>query len=56
MPKRILRLVAALSLTTLGIGSVGCWEWHHPIDERREHRGEHQREHEEHEEHERESR
>jgi hypothetical protein len=34
MSKRILRLVAVLSLTALGIGTYGCWGWH----DRGEHR------------------
>jgi hypothetical protein len=51
MSKRVLRLAAVVSLTALGIGSFGCWEWHRPIDERHERRDE-RREHHEHEEHE----
>jgi hypothetical protein len=54
MSKRILRLVAVLSLTALGIGTYGCWGWHHPIDERGERRDSRREEH--HEDHEREYR
>jgi hypothetical protein len=31
---RTLRLAFLLSLLSIGFGSIGCWGWHHPMDDR----------------------